>query len=383
MTELAIYLHWPFCRSKCPYCDFNSHVREAIDTARWRAALLAELDHEAAATAGRTVTSVFFGGGTPSLMPPALVAALLERIAARWRLAPDAEITLEANPSSAETGRLADFRMAGVNRVSLGVQALDDRALAFLGRSHDAAQARAAIAAAARTFERYSFDLIYARPGQEPAAWRAELADAAALAGDHLSVYQLTIERGTRFHALARQGRLALPDEATSAALYETTQEVLENAGFKAYEVSNHARPGGACRHNLAYWRYDDYLGIGPGAHGRATQGGVKRAVRRITSPERWLAAVEKRGEGVRESTVLTTEERLAELVLMGLRLDEGIPADRFLRETGRNPRDALDAARLDELLNAGFLALDADGLRATPAGRRRLDAVIARLLGA
>ncbi|MCA8909912.1 MAG: coproporphyrinogen III oxidase, partial [Rhodospirillaceae bacterium] len=263
---MALYVHWPFCKSKCPYCDFNSHVREAVDQARWRAALLAELEHVAQAVGRRRVTSIFFGGGTPTLMAPETAAAVIARAGDAFDLAPGCEITLEANPTSVEAAAFQGFRAAGVNRVSLGVQALNDADLAALGRQHSVAEARTAVALAARLFGRFSFDLIYARPGQTEAGWRAELADALALAGDHLSVYQLTIEPGTAFEGRARRGELDLPDEDTQAGLYEATQEVLEAAGLPAYEISNHARPGAECRHNLAYWGYRDYAGIGPGA---------------------------------------------------------------------------------------------------------------------
>ena len=288
---LALYVHWPFCLAKCPYCDFNSHVRAEIDEARWRAALLREIDATAEETSGRVLTSVFFGGGTPSLMAPATVAAILERAGSHWPAADGLEVTIEANPGAAETGRLADFRAAGVNRVSIGVQSFDDDALRFLGRVHDADAARAAIERAAALFPRYSFDLIYARPGQSVAAWTAELAGALSLAGEHLSLYQLTIEPGTAFHARARRGEALAAKEEPAAALFEATQEMLDAAGLPAYEISNHARPGGECRHNLTYWRYGDYAGVGPGAHGRLTVDGARIATQRIRAPEAWLAA--------------------------------------------------------------------------------------------
>ena len=275
--------------------------REGVDEARWRAALLTEIDHAAGMAPGRAVTSVFFGGGTPSLMGPATVAALIERLAERWTLDPGVEITLEANPTSVEAGRFAGYRAAGVNRVSLGVQSLDDDALRFLGRGHDAAEARAAVATAQAHFERVSFDLIYARPEQTVAAWRAELGAALGLAGEHLSLYQLTIEPGTRFHNMVGRGLFAVPDGDDAAALYEATQAAMDDAGLPAYEISNHARPGAASRHNLTYWRGGDYVGIGPGAHGRATDHGATHAIRRIRSPERWLAAVEQVGVGTEE----------------------------------------------------------------------------------
>jgi oxygen-independent coproporphyrinogen-3 oxidase len=378
----GLYVHWPFCLSKCPYCDFNSHVRDRVDHAAWRTALLRELDHYAAETAGRRLTSIFFGGGTPSLMEPATVAAIIDRAARRWRFANDIEITLEANPTSVEAAKLAMLASAGVNRVSLGVQALNDADLRFLGRHHSAAEARAAIDIARRSFRRYSFDLIYARPGQSAAAWRDELAAALALAGDHLSVYQLTIEPETVFGAAFRRGELRVPDEDTAAALYELTQEVLAAAGLPAYEISNHARPGGECRHNLTYWRYGDYVGIGPGAHGRLTLGGEKIATRQHRAPEAWLAAVAAQGHATRQRDSVPPQERLTELLMMGLRTNEGVDRGRIIAACGQPLEDAVGRRRLDRLTEGGFLILDDAGLRTTPAGRQRLNAVIGELLG-
>ncbi len=380
-AALALYVHWPFCKSKCPYCDFNSHVRGAIDDARWRRALVAELDHYGTATRGRRLVSVFFGGGTPSLMLPATAAAVLERARTYWRAEDDLEVTLEANPTSVEAARLAEFRAAGVNRVSLGVQALDDRALKFLGRGHDAAEARAAVATAARLFPRYSFDLIYARPGQTVAAWERELAAALAMAGDHLSVYQLTIESGTAFATAHKRGDFAVPDDETAGALYEATAARLGAAGMPAYEISNHARPGGECRHNLAYWRYGDYVGIGPGAHGRLTLAATKYATRQRRLPEAWLAAVEAHGHATEERTALTVAERREEMLMMGLRLGEGVARETFRRETGDDLEAALDTTALDDLVSGGFIVLDPAGLRATPVGQQRLNSVLERLL--
>jgi oxygen-independent coproporphyrinogen-3 oxidase len=377
----GLYVHWPFCLSKCPYCDFNSHVRAAVDHARWRAALLREIDHYAVDTAGRQLTSIFFGGGTPSLMEAATVAAVIERAGRHWPFVRDIEITLEANPTSVEAARFAAFRSAGVNRVSLGVQALNDADLKFLGRHHNAAEARAAIAIARRNFERYSFDLIYARPGQTAPAWTAELAEAVGLAGDHLSVYQLTIEPETVFGAAYRRGELQTPGEDEAGALFELTQDLLDAAGLPAYEISNHARPGGESRHNLTYWRYGDYVGIGPGAHGRLTIGGNKIATRQHRAPEAWLAAVETVGHATRQRDPVAADDRLAELIMMGLRTVAGVPRSRVAAECGR-PFDAVfDAARLRRLIDGGFLLLDEAGLRATAAGRQRLNAVIGDLL--
>lgn len=377
----SIYVHWPFCRSLCPYCDFNSHVRESVDQARWRGALLAELDHFAADVPGRTVTSVFFGGGTPSLMAPETVAAVLEAVGQHWTPAPDLEVTLEANPTSVEAGRLAEFRAAGVNRVSLGVQALDDDALRALGRQHTAQEALDAVALARTLFDRVSFDLIYARPDQSPAQWRDELRAALRHADGHLSLYQLTIEPGTVFHQAQARGDLVVPDDDTATALYEVTQEVLDAAGLPAYEVSNHARPGEACRHNLSTWRYDDYVGIGPGAHGRLTIDGTTVATRQHRVPEAWLALVERDGHATRTRTPLEPTDVLAELTLLGLRLTDGIAEDRFRGRTGTTFEHAFGHDRLGRLIDGGFLVRDDEGLRTTPAGRQRLNAVTGALL--
>ena len=379
--DLAIYVHWPFCLSKCPYCDFNSHVRDDVDQARWRSALLGDLDRWSSLASGRKITSLFFGGGTPSLMDPASVTAVIDRAAAHWTFAADAEITLEANPTSVEAGRLVDYRAAGVNRISLGIQALDDRALILLGRNHNADEATKAIELASRLFDRFSFDLIYARPGQTVAAWREELAQAVRLANDHISVYQLTMEAGTAFHARWRRGELTALDETTAAAQFEETQNALEVAGLPAYEISNHARAGEECRHNLTYWRCGDYAGIGPGAHGRLTIAGDKRAFRQIRGPEAWLHAVERHGHGMMEPDSLCRTERLEEALMMGLRLTEHLPVSHIEREAGTCFEQALSPERLKELVDGGFLEFDSHGLRATQTGRQRLNAVLARLL--
>ena len=377
----AIYVHWPFCLSKCPYCDFNSHVRERIEQDRWRTALLAELDHYAAQTPGRTVTSIFFGGGTPSLMEPATVGAVIDRIGRHWALDPNVEITLEANPTSVEAGKFQGFRTAGVNRVSLGIQALDAASLKFLGRQHSAEEALEAIELAARHFDRYSFDLIYARPGQSLKSWRAELDRALGFAADHLSVYQLTIEQGTQFATLHARGDFILPDDELAGELYELTQSHLAAAGLPSYEISNHARPGQASRHNLTYWRYGDYVGVGPGAHGRLTLDGRKWATRQAKAPETWLGRVESLGHGTQETEIVDPAARAEEMVMMGLRLAEGIPRRRFRDELGLEPEDLIDATALGHLTEGGFVTLDTDRLVATDAGRQRLNAVLAALL--
>jgi len=377
---LAVYIHWPFCRSKCPYCDFNSHVREAIEEERWTRALLADLERQAELALDREVVSIFFGGGTPSLMPPDTVAALIERVRALWPVIPDLEVTLEANPNSAEAERFAGFATAGVNRLSLGVQALDPPALRFLGRGHSRDEAVAAIALACDIFPRYSFDLIYARPGQSVAAWEDELGEALSLAGTHLSLYQLTIEPGTAFGNRAARGEILTADEDTAAALYEATQQRLAAAGIPAYEISNHARLGAECRHNLAYWRYEDYLGIGPGAHGRVTRGAGKVATRQLRSPEAWLAAVETSGTATDELSPIAPEEAIGEMLMMGLRLVEGVARQRLEALAGRTV-EQLFAGALPRLVEGGFLTLDSAHLAATVAGRQRLNAVLGALL--
>ena len=377
----GIYVHWPFCRSKCPYCDFNSHVRETVDEARWQRAYLAELDCAAARTDVAPVTSVFFGGGTPSLMPPSTVAAILDRIARHWPLAPGLEVTLEANPTSVEAARLAGFRAAGVNRVSLGLQALDDAALGFLGRQHSAAEAVAALRAAQKLFDRVSFDLIYARPNQTVAAWRRELRDALALAGEHLSLYTLTIEPNTGFAGAVARGELRPAPDTATAALFDTTQELCEAAGLPAYEISNHARAGAACRHNLTYWRAGAYVGIGPGGHGRPVRAGAWRAVRNLRKPEAWLDAVAARGHGAEDDSAVDGRERAVEALMMGLRLTEGVHEANIAAASGVALDAAIDAARLGRLAAGGFLRREGPWLRATPKGRRVLDSVLAELL--
>ncbi|MCS7268616.1 MAG: radical SAM family heme chaperone HemW [Geminicoccaceae bacterium] len=380
-APLALYVHWPFCTAKCPYCDFNSHVREGVDQARWRRALLTELEHWAARLGERALVSVFFGGGTPSLMEPETVATVLARAVSLWPPVEDLEVTLEANPSSVEAGRFAAYREAGVNRISIGIQALDDAALRFLGRRHTVAEALAALALAMKTFPRVSFDLIYARPGQTAAAWEEELRRALGLGTRHLSLYQLTIEPGTRFYARARAGLLAPPDEDAQAELFERTQELTAAAGLPAYEISNHARPGEECRHNLVYWRYGEYVGIGPGAHGRIVRSGRRFATRALRQPEAWLAAVERRGHGLEAEEELSPREQLVEALMMGLRLAEGVPVARLERLAGAAWREALNVEALDRARAEGLLENREDRLVATAAGRERLDALLRAIL--
>jgi oxygen-independent coproporphyrinogen-3 oxidase len=374
----GVYIHWPFCLSKCPYCDFNSHVRHAaIDEERFVRAFCAEIATTAARVPGRTVSTIFFGGGTPSLMQPHTVGAILAAVARHWTIASDAEVTLEANPSSVEATRFAGYRAAGVNRVSIGLQALDDAALRELGRLHSAREALDAVAIARSVFARYSFDLIYARPGQTPDAWATELRRAIAEAGEHLSLYQLTIEHGTPFHALHAAGRLITPDEDCARALYDVTQTICTEAGLPAYEVSNHARPGGECRHNLVYWRAHEYAGFGPGAHGRLEIDGARYATATEKRPEAWLASVEARGHGTITDEALTQEEIADEFLLMGLRLAEGVDPGRYAALAGRS----LAAERIKILLEQGVIEMTPAGrLRVTMAGFPVLDAVVADL---
>ena len=374
---LALYVHWPFCVSKCPYCDFNSHVRAAIDQDEWREALLAEVAYEAGRTFGMRLGSIFFGGGTPSLMPPATVAALIDAAAASWAMDPGIEITLEANPSSVEAARFADLAAAGVNRVSLGLQSLDDQTLSFLGRAHDAAEGRAALDTARSAFDRVSFDLIYALPGQSEAAWESELSRALSFATGHLSLYQLTIEPGTRFAAIAAKGELPQADPDHAAALYELTQALTAAAGLPAYEVSNHARPGEESRHNLVYWRYHAYAGIGPGAHGRRA-GAVSQRHRK---PENWLAALRRAGHGIVEEHSLSPAEKGIEALLMGLRLHEGVDLGRIAELAGKPVDRLIDERAVARFEAQRLVSRSGAHLRVEPAGMLLLDTILAELV--
>jgi putative oxygen-independent coproporphyrinogen III oxidase len=374
----GVYVHWPFCLSKCPYCDFNSHVRhKPVDEARFVEAFRAEIAHRAALAPGRKVSSIFFGGGTPSLMKPQTVAAILDAIGGAWSIDRDAEITLEANPTSVEAERFRGYRAAGVNRVSLGVQAMNDADLKALGRLHTADEAMAAVAVAASIFERFSFDLIYARPGQTPSAWKAELQAAIAHAAEHLSLYQLTIEPDTMYERLFKAGKLAMPDADTARALWDVTQETTSALGLPAYEISNHARPGAESRHNLIYWRYGEYAGIGPGAHGRLQTPKGRLAQATEKHPEMWLTSVETDGHGVIDTETLSAEAQGDEFLLMGLRLTEGIDPDRFEALSGRK----LASSRIADLVGHGMVEMTRDGrLRVTSEGFPVLDAVVADL---
>lgn len=374
MSEgLALYVHWPFCVTKCPYCDFNSHVRAQVDDAAWRDALLAELAFEAALLPGRRLTSIFFGGGTPSLMPPETVAAVIAAAKAHWAADDDLEVTLEANPSSVEAGRFAGFADAGVNRLSLGLQALDDDALRLLGRPHDVAQGLAALEVAQRHFGRVSFDLIYDRPGMTVSAWDAELARALGFGTSHVSLYQLTIEPGTRFAALFKRGEIVLPEAEVSADLFALTRARAAARGLMAYEVSNLAEPGAEALHNIQYWTYGDYVGIGPGAHGRR----LGRASERAKKPEAWLAGVRAAGHGMVGDAVLSVQERATEALVMGLRLAAGIDRGVFAARTGMALADALDGVRVARLVEQGLVEDDARGVRLTAAGQPLVDAVL------
>lgn len=372
----GVYVHWPFCLAKCPYCDFNSHVTRHVDHAAWADALVAEAAHMRGLTGPRIADTVFFGGGTPSLMAPATVARVICAVDELWGLADGAEITLEANPTSVEAGKFRDYAAAGVNRVSMGVQALNDTDLRALGRQHSVAEAEGAFATARSVFDRVSFDLIYARKGQTTAGWEAELQRALAMAVDHLSLYQLTIEEGTAFGDLHRAGKLVLPPDDIAAEMYEITQTLTEAAGMPAYEVSNHARSGAESRHNLIYWRGGDYAGIGPGAHGRITGQGGCRALSTRRAPQGWLESVGKQGHGVAEEDAISPEERAREYALMAMRLVEGMDAGRFSALGGR-----LNADRIADLVEMGLLKERGNSLRATPQGRIVLNTVLAQML--
>lgn len=377
VPDFGVYVHWPFCLSKCPYCDFNSHVVANVDQSQWAGALTRELEHMRELTGPRHVRSIFFGGGTPSLMEVSTVEAVLSAIARLWTVDAEVEISLEANPTSVEAGRFRGYRAAGVNRLSLGVQSLDDRELKFLGRLHSAEEALKAIALAREIFPRLSFDLIYARPGQTAESWARELRLALSHAADHLSLYQLTIEDGTAFARLYEKGAFKLPEEEDAAELYRLTGEIAAEAGLSAYEVSNYARPGAECRHNLVYWRYGDYAGVGPGAHGRVTADGRRLATRTLKAPGAWLASVGSAGHGLEASEEISAGEQGDEMMLMGLRLEEGVSLARHTCLAGH----VLDPARIENLVRDGLLIRDGDRIAATPLGRLVLDPLLARLL--
>ncbi|MBT5267464.1 MAG: coproporphyrinogen III oxidase [Rhodospirillaceae bacterium] len=381
--DFGLYVHWPYCQSKCPYCDFNSHVAETIDHERFALAYERELSVLSERLPGRRLATIFFGGGTPSLMQPETVHRVISTARRLWPQRNDIEITMEANPGSVEAGRLAEFRGAGVDRISLGVQSFDEAALSFLGRRHSVDEARKAIEIAQNTFERVSFDLIYARPDQTAAEWRQELSQALEIAGEHLSVYQLTIEPGTAFEPRHARGEFSIPGDDLGGSLYEMTQELLEAAGRPAYEVSNHARPGTECRHNLIYWRQGEYLGIGPGAHGRLNtiESGQRRAIRAHRAPAIWLDRVETSGHGLVEDEVLDRDMVLSEVLMMGLRLAEGVPRDRLVGVTGQDLEQIAGDERIKQLVDAGYFWTNDTDFGATASGRQRLDGILSHLL--
>lgn len=381
MLPLALYIHWPFCKFKCPYCDFNSHVRDRVNHPEWRQAYLDEMRFYREMTGPRRIQSIFFGGGTPSLMEADTVAGVIEEAGKLWDLPAGTEITLEANPTSVEAEKLRGFKTAGVNRVSLGVQALRDEDLKKLGRQHSAAEALAAVKIAAGIFDRYSFDLIYARPDQNVADWKQELGEALAYAPSHMSLYQLTIEEGTAYYTLHQRGELKIPDENTAADMYELTQEMMEAQGLPAYEISNHARVGQESQHNLVYWRYGDYAGIGPGAHGRLTVNGEKRATRAHKAPEVWLERVRQNRHGAHPFETVDHTKRGHEMLLMGLRLREGISLDTFLHESQTPFLQFVNDNSLQSLLDEGFLEITGERVKATATGRQRLNAVLSHLI--
>lgn len=374
--NIALYIHWPFCLSKCPYCDFNSHVSNSVDHIRWKYALLKELAFMGEETRGRKLKSVFFGGGTPSLMATDTVKFLIDALADFWEV-DDPEITLEANPNSVEVSKFKEFREAGVNRVSLGIQSLDAKSLEFLGRSHSLDDAKRAIEIAASTFDRYSIDLIYARPQQTLQQWEDELGQALPYIRDHVSLYQLTIEPGTAFHTQHMRKDFTLPNDSLAARMYDRTNEILKTAGLERYEVSNYAKPGRECMHNLVYWRYQGYVGVGPGAHGRFTVDNQRIATTCYRAPETWLTQVEQHGHGVQEKTVLTLKEQIVESLIMGLRLKEGISFQRFFHNFKNDITAVLGEDRIQNLINEGYVATDEEYLKVTDKGFLRLNAII------
>jgi putative oxygen-independent coproporphyrinogen III oxidase len=378
---LAIYVHWPFCQSKCPYCDFNSHVAATIDHNAWRTAYVSELAYYAQLLPGQKVTSIFFGGGTPSLMEPATVEIILQQIAKHWLITPDVEITLEANPGSVEAQKFLAFRKAGINRLSLGVQSLRDEALQFLGRKHDVAQAKLALALAAEHFPRFSFDLIYARHNQTLSDWEKELREALTLAKDHLSLYQLTIEPNTQFYTLANRGEKLTAPDADAANMYELTQQILADAGMPAYEISNHAKSGFESRHNLTYWHYDDYIGVGPGAHGRYQKDATRFATEDHKAPEVWLKHVAEKKQGIRVCDAVDSSTAQREALMMNLRLTEGIDLGKWQKKFGTSLLEFLPTDKIARLRAENYLTNDPDKIQATDAGLQRLNAVLGYLL--
>jgi putative oxygen-independent coproporphyrinogen III oxidase len=379
-SNLAIYIHWPFCKAKCPYCDFNSHLSNGINHQDWNAAYLADIDYFADFIAGKNITSIFFGGGTPTLMPPYIAENILCRLAKYGSFVQDIEITLEGNPTSIEAEKFLNFKNAGINRVSLGIQSLNDKDLKFLGREHSASEAMKAVEIAANIFDNYNFDLIYARPEQSIKDWERELQKALKLAGNHLSLYQLTIEKGTKFYGSYKAGEFKMPSNDLSAEFYEITNDIMESDNMPAYEISNHAKSGFASKHNLTYWNYGDYLGLGAGAHSRITKGGNKQALMMLHSPEGWLKSIQQNNHAIQDHNTLTPQETLEEMVMMGLRIKSGINRKNFRDLIGAGLEEKLH--NIDYLLDAKMIELDEQGLRATKAGMLMVNSITGKLLG-
>ncbi len=379
--QIGIYFHWPFCKSKCPYCDFNVHVRPSIDHEKWAAAYLKSIEYYAAHLPDRQVVSVFFGGGTPSLMEPATIDSILSTIQKNWRVANDLEVTMEANPTSVEASKLQAFKDAGVNRVSLGVQSLEDSELKFLGRTHSAAEAKKAIEISAKIFDRSSFDLIYARPGQTMESWGRELKQAINYANGHLSLYQLTIERNTPFYLQYHRGAFIMPGEEAGADLFNLTQDILGQAGLPLYEISNHARPGQECRHNLLYWHYADYIGIGPGAHGRYTKDGIKYATRDHAAPEIWLERVNRNGHGAHNPEIVPSRDKFSEILMMGLRLRGGLPLDQIRNLSGITFNEGINPQNLTRAINEGWIEVTQQSVSLTREGMLRFNSLLPYIL--
>jgi len=381
-TPLAVYIHWPFCKSKCPYCDFNSHVSANIEQEKWLAAYLREIDYFLPQLEARKITSIFFGGGTPSLMPPSTAQKIIEKIKHGWVHDADIEITLEANPTSVEAEKMRDFKAAGINRISMGIQALNDNDLKFLGREHSSKEALAALEKVKKHFDNFSFDLIYARPGQTLESWEKELSQALELAGNHLSLYQLTIEKGTPFYAAYKTGGFILPDEEMAADLYQLTNELCAEKGLPAYEISNYCRPGYESKHNLAYWRYQEYLGVGPGAHSRLAPSPTAREhMMMIHNPSGWLDSVSANGHGIQQRSELEDQEVLEEFIMMGLRIKDGIGREKFSTLLNRQPEEIFLESTLEFLRKENYIELDSTGLRTTEKGFPVLNSVTAKLL--
>jgi len=378
---IALYVHWPFCTSKCPYCDFNSHVAADVDYKLWHKSLLRELEYFGERTSGRILQTVFFGGGTPSLMPAETVAVILQEASRHWKVRENLEVTLEANPSSSETKNFQELAGAGVNRISVGVQSFNDDSLIFLGRGHSAKSARSAVLEALECFERVSFDLIYALPGMDLKSWVSELNTALTLETGHLSLYQLTIEKGTRFYSAHQNGAFELPDDGLACELYKITNEMMGSAGYQPYEVSNYAKNGQECRHNIIYWKGGDYVGVGPGAHGRLTLNGTRVRTEQESAPEKWLSAVMSKGHGTRLEKPLTKSEQVDEFLLTGLRLMQGVDRNTFKKISGKDFEEFFPMNMIETLVSCGFIQLDAEGLRSTDTGRLRLNSLITSLL--